>query len=134
MFRHSTTVRVRYGETDQMGYVYYGNYALYYEIGRVEALRSLGLSYRSLEEKGIMMPVVRVESKFIRPATYDDQISIRTTIKELPKKLITFHVQINRAADERLHEAKVTLYFHDINTGKMVSAPNEIVDRLKPYF
>ncbi len=80
MFVHETKLRVRYGETDQMGVVYYGNYALYYEVGRVEALRSIGMTYKGLEESGVMMPVAEVTSKYIRPAKYDDELTIRTII------------------------------------------------------
>ena len=94
MYSHTTKVRVRYAETDQMGYVYYGNYAQYYEIGRVEWIRSLGMSYRRLEEHGIMLPVVRVESKFIHPAKYDDELSIVSMVNKMPRRKIRFDVEI----------------------------------------
>ena len=133
MFEHSTTQRVRYGETDQMGFVYYGNYALYYEVGRVEALRALGLTYRSLEEKGIIMPVVRLDAKYIQPAQYDDLIHIHTAIKELPSRFITFHVTISNEANQLLHKAKVILCFRDLQRDCLISTPEEIISRLKPY-
>ena len=134
MFTHQTKLRVRYGETDQMGYVYYGNYALYYEVGRVEALRSLGLTYKRLEDQGILMPVVRIEAKYIKPAKYDDLIQITTTILELPSRFITFHVKMMNEENKLLHRAKVTLCFHDAQKNKAVSAPSEIVNVLAPYF
>ncbi len=133
MFKHSITQRVRYGETDQMGYVYYGNYALYYEVGRVEALRTLGLTYRELEENGIIMPVVRVEAKYIQPAKYDDLIEITTVIKEMPHRFITFEVLIKNEEKHILHKAKVTLGFMDINKNKPITTPPVIINCLKPF-
>src|SRR5690606_42098903 len=85
MYSHESHIRVRYSETDQMGYTYYGNYAAFYEVGRVEMLRSLGLTYRSFEESGIMMPVLELRSKFIKPDRYDDLITVCTILPELPK-------------------------------------------------
>lgn len=84
MYTHSTKIRVRYSETDQMGYVYNGNYAQYYEVGRVEMLRSLGMTYGSMESSGVMMPLLELKCKFIRPAFYDQELTIKTTVKELP--------------------------------------------------
>ncbi len=133
MFQHTSQIRVRYGETDQMGYVYYGNYALYYEVGRVEAIRALGLTYRALEEQGIMMPVVRVEAKYIQPARYDDLLTITSTIAEMPHRFIAFDVVIRR--DEViLHKARVTLCFRDAQSGRRVNTPDSITSRLLPYF
>jgi len=77
MFRSETKIRVRYGETDQMGFAYYGNYAQYYEVGRVEALRGIGMSYRELEEDGVMLPVYTFSIKYLKPALYDDEITIK---------------------------------------------------------
>ena len=82
-FNNSTTLRVRYSETDQMGYCYYGNYAQYFEVGRVEALRSIGMSYKSLEDRGIMLPVSDFQVTYKTPAKYDDQLTIQTKIIEL---------------------------------------------------
>jgi acyl-CoA thioester hydrolase len=85
-----TTVRVRYGETDQMGYCYYGNYAQYLEIGRVEALRSIGIRYKDLENDGVMLPVLDFQIKYISPAKYDDLLTIETTIEEVTGSRIFF--------------------------------------------
>ena len=91
MYQFETSIRVRYGETDQMGFAYYGNYALYYEIGRVEALRSLNISYKEIEDNGIILPVLEYNSKFIKPAHYDEEIRIKVLIKELPQVRIKFN-------------------------------------------
>ena len=84
MLSHTETIRVRYGETDQMGYVYYGNYALYYEVGRVELLRKLGISYKDLEQQGIGLPVLSLDIKYIKPARYDDLLTIKTSVLVIP--------------------------------------------------
>ena len=90
MYTSETSIRVRYGETDQMGYVYYGNYGMYYEVARVESLRQLGMSYREMEEMGVMMPVIENHTKFLAPALYDDLLTIVTTIREKPSVKIRF--------------------------------------------
>ena len=84
MFHSQVSIRVRYAETDRMGYVYYGNYTTYLEVARVEALRELGLSYKKMEDDGIMLPVLSLNIKFIKPAFYDDVITVKTCIKEMP--------------------------------------------------
>src|ERR1700741_695815 len=93
MLQKETKLRVRYGETDRMGYVYYGNYAEYYEVGRVETLRELGFSYKEMEDKGVMLPVVDFSISYKKPAFYDDEIRIVTSIKEMPGVRITFHYE-----------------------------------------
>src|SRR5258707_14375816 len=85
MYSSETKIRVRYAETDQMNIVYHGNYAQYFEVGRVESIRQLGLSYKDVEEMGVIMPVIEWTAKFIRPAHYDDLLTVRTTLKELPQ-------------------------------------------------
>ena len=84
MFEHTTKVRVRYGETDQMGYMYYGNYAEFYEVGRVEMLRSLGMTYSGMEASGVMMPVLDMHCKYLKPALYDEEISIKVIMNKMP--------------------------------------------------
>ena len=99
MYQFTTPIRVRYAETDQMGVVYYGNYAQYFEVGRVETIRSLGMSYKALEDMGVMLPVVEMNIKYLRPAHYDDVLNIQSTIKELPEKhIIEFHQEIYNEA------------------------------------
>ena len=95
MYEHSTTIRVRYAETDQMDIVYYGNYAQYFEVGRAEAIRNLGISYKDMELMGVKMPVVEMHTQFLRPAHYDDLITIKTQLRELPlKHQIEFHHEV----------------------------------------
>ncbi|MDW7695449.1 thioesterase family protein [Flammeovirgaceae bacterium SG7u.111] len=133
MFSYDYQLRIRYADTDQMGFVYYGNYASFYEIGRVESLRSLGLSYSELEATGVIMPVLECYSKFIRPALYDQLITIRTIIKELPSSRIYFEYEIYNEAEELINIGKTTLVFVDQKTKKPCVPPHEIMDALKPH-
>ena len=127
--------RVRYGETDQMGYLYYGNYAQYYEIGRVEMIRSLGLTYRQLEmDLGILMPVMNLNMRFVRPAYYDELIRIETTLRQLPDMFITFHVELYNEKEELVNGGSVKLCFVEAKTGNTVPTPDILSDKLKPYF
>ncbi len=135
MFIHNFSKRIRYGETDQMGYLYYGNYALLYEIGRSEAIRSLGISYREMEaDHKIMMPVISVESRFLAPLKYDELINIRTILQELPGKLIHFFHEIYNGENQLCHKAEVKLFFVDMVSQKRISAPVLLVNQLKPHF
>lgn len=135
MYTASTEARVRYGETDRMGYLYYGNYALYYEIGRVEMIRALGLSYRQMEDEGIIMPVAELRSKFIRPAFYDDLITIKTTIREWPQNhKIIFHSELYNEKAELLNIGAATLVFLDATTREKIGMPRVLHEKLKPYF
>ncbi len=135
MFEHITHERVRYGHTDQMGYLYYGHYPLFYEIGRTEAMRSLGLAYREMEQKhGIFMPVVSMEVKYLRPAFYDDLLEIKTEIREMPDKFITFHNELFNPSGKRINTGKVRLCFYDPVIKKTVPAPDFFVEKLKHYF
>lgn len=131
MYLHETKIRIRYGETDQMGYVYYGNYAQFLEIGRVEMLRSLGLSYKSLEEKGIMLPVVDFSIKYLKPARYDDLIKVRTMITEIPTAKIKFSYEIYNESDLLLTRAETTLVFVKKEDMKPTFAPQELIQELK---
>jgi acyl-CoA thioester hydrolase len=134
MFEYSTHIRVRYAETDQMGFVYYGHYAAYYEVARVESLRSLGLTYRSLEEEGILMPVVENKSKYIRPGRYDDLLRIQVRIDEMPHKRIKFNYEVFNEAGELINVGETLLAFVDRTSGKSCAAPGQIVEVLKPFF
>ncbi|MBO0948361.1 acyl-CoA thioesterase [Fibrella forsythiae] len=126
--------RVRYADTDQMGYVYYGNYARFYEIGRVEALRSLGFSYKEMEASGIMMPVYENTSRYLKPARYDDLLTVTVTIPELPRARIVFRYAISNEAGELLHTGQTTLVFQRADTGRLTAAPATLLDHLKPFF
>lgn len=134
MFQFDYNYRVRYADIDQMGYMYYGNYAKLYEIGRVEALRSLGLRYRDLEETGIIMPVYENKSRFISPAKYDDLVTIRVIIKELPKVRIVFNCEIYDEQQTLLHTGETTLVFVRTSNNRIATCPKEITDRLLPFF
>ncbi|MBL7803157.1 MAG: acyl-CoA thioesterase [Saprospiraceae bacterium] len=135
MYAHDTQLRVRYGETDQMGYLYYGNYAQYYEVGRVETIRSLGLSYKELEEvHGIWLPVVNMDMRFVRPAFYDDLLTVHTEIRELPDEYITFHTEIFNERRKLLNAGRVKLCFFDAATKKVVPAPELLLSQLRAYF
>lgn len=135
MYESTTEVRVRYGETDQMGYLYYGYYALYYEVGRAEAIRQLGFTYRELEEMGIMMPVVDLHAQYYRPALYDDLITVKTILKELPEShKIQFHSELYNEQKQLLNKGVTTLVFYDPTTKQKVNMPDELKNRLEPFF
>ncbi len=135
MIQHETYIRVRYGETDQMGYCYYGNYAQYYEVGRAELIRSLGLSYRNLEEEhGILMPVMSMNIRFVRPALYDENLKVITSLRKLPGKTMTFHSDIFNEKDELVNGGYVRLGFISSDKSKSLEAPKFLLEKLNPYF
>lgn len=132
MIQASVKFNIRYAETDQMGFVYYGNYAQYFEIGRVEALKKVGLSYRQLEESGYFLPVRKLEVEYLKAAKYDDEIEVQTTIPSMPSNRIDFDYEIFRG-EELLVRGSTTLFFMD-KQGKPIRPPQEFLDLLKPYF
>ncbi|MCS6973154.1 MAG: acyl-CoA thioesterase [Cyclobacteriaceae bacterium] len=134
MYQAETFVRVRYGETDQMGYVYYGYYAMYYEVARVEALRKLGLTYKSLEAMGIIMPVLENHSYFLAPGRYDEQLRIVTTIRQKPTVRIRFDYDIFNEANELINRGETLLAFIDRKSGRPTRPPQVMMEVLKPYF
>lgn len=135
MYIHETQLRVRYGETDQMGYLYYGNYALYYEVGRTESLRSLGFSYKGLEAEGVMLPVINLQSQYFRPAFYDDLITIKTSLQQLPETAeITFVSELFNEKGKLLNRGTVTLVFYDSQNKKKISMPDSLYKALAPYY
>lgn len=135
MYSHECNKRVRYAETDKMGYLYYGNYPLLYEIGRVEAMRAAGISYAEMEEQlDIMMPVLWMDSRYKAPALYDELLKIKTIVQSLPGKMIQFHHEIYNSKDALINEGQVKLVFVDMKTNKRISAPAYVTDKLKPYF
>lgn len=134
MYVHEITLRVRYGETDRMGYVYYGNYAEYLEVGRVEALRALGFPYKRLEDEGVLLPVNELWLRYHAPAFYDDELVLRTTITALPTARIQFAYAIRSLAGALLTEATTTLVFVDRSTGRPMRAPQELLNALRPFF
>jgi len=134
MYSHSTKIRVRYGETDQMGYMYYGNYAQYYEVGRVEMLRSLGMSYSAMEADGIMMPVLELKCKYIKPALYDQEITVKTIIKTLPGIRIFFDYELYNEKEELINIGATTLVFVDIKKNKPTNPPENFMEKLSVFF
>jgi acyl-CoA thioester hydrolase len=134
MFEHSTKLRVRYGETDQMGYMYYGNYAEFYEVGRVEMLRSLGLTYSGFEESGIKMPVLELKCKYLKPALYDEEITIKVTMDKMPGIRIHFRYELFNEKDELINTGETLLVFVSIQTNRPCLPPQDFLDRLKPFF
>ena len=134
MLISETKIRVRYGETDQMGYVYYGNYAQYYEVARVDALRKIGFRYKEIEEKGILLPVLDYSIHYNKPAFYDDELTIVTTIKELPSVRITFHYECFNEKKELLNTGVVTLVFIDKERNKPCIPPDWFMDEVEKYF
>jgi len=131
MYSFETKIRVRYGETDQMSFVYYGVYAQYYEVGRVELLRSLGVTYKELEEMGFALPVVNLNINYKKPAYYDDELTIRTTIKELPSAKITFYYEMLNVNNELLNIGEVVLVFVNKESGKPCFAPEMVINKFK---
>jgi len=129
--KNLTKIRVRYGETDQMGVVYYGNYALYIEQGRTEWLRAIGISYKWMEDNGIMLPVVHFSIDYKASAYYDDWITVETRLSEMPNVKIQFEYRVFNAENKLLANAKTVLVFIDKKTGKIVRAPQYLLERLK---
>lgn len=135
MLSHSTFRRVLYAETDQMGFLYHGNYIIYYEVGRVELFRSIGLSYKDMEVKlGVMMPVMSLQSRFLRPASYDEKIEIKTEMRKLPEREVTLHCELFNEGKLLINQGTVKLCFLDRNSRQRVDAPESWLNHLKPYF
>jgi acyl-CoA thioester hydrolase len=135
MFIAEYDIRVRYADTDQMNVVYHANYATYFEIARTEAIRTLGFTYREMEEMGIEMPVTEIEMRFLRPARYDDLLRVRTTLRHLPDNhRIEFHQEIFNDKGKLITSGRVTLYFLDKESKKRSSMPPELRERLLPFF
>jgi acyl-CoA thioester hydrolase len=133
MFQSTTKVRVRYAETDQMGYCYYGNYAQYYEVARVEALRSLGISYKNLETQGYLLPVSDFSIKYILPAFYDEELSVKCIIYELTNFKIKFKYEIHNNNGDLLNFGNTTLVFVDKETKKPVNCPDFLNNKLLKF-
>ncbi|GAA4042925.1 thioesterase family protein [Flavobacterium chungnamense] len=128
---YEVQVRVRYGETDQMGVVYHGSYVPYFEIGRVEWLRNKGVSYKALEESGIALPIVSMHLNYKKPARYDDMLTINTKLKKYSGVKIEFDCEIRSENEELLTTAHFILVFVDIKNGKPIVPPSYILDILK---
>lgn len=134
MFQHETQIRVTYADTDQMGYVYYGNYARFYEIARVESLRSLGLTYKELEKSGVMMPVLENHSKYLAPAYYDELLTIKTTIKDKPSVRIVFSYEVFNEEDKLIHSGETLLVFVNMTNSRPCRMPEVMEKLLGEYY
>jgi acyl-CoA thioester hydrolase len=126
-----TQIRIRYSETDKMGFVYYGNYPQFYEIGRTELFRSADFSYKKLEDAGILMPVLNLSVQYIRPAFYDDLITIKTMVKEVPKSRITFDYEIYNQSGELINKGDTTLGFLNAKTMRPCRPPKEFIEYIE---
>ena len=133
MYSHKINIRVRYSETDKMGFVYYGIYAQYYEVGRVELLRSLGISYKSLEDSGYELQVVIFKINYKRPAFYDDEIIIKTSISETPSSKITFDYECFNIDGSLLNNGQVVLVFVNRDTKKPCKVPQVVLEQLSDF-
>lgn len=135
MLTSETKIRVRYAETDQMGVVYHSNFFPYFEVARVESLRELGVSYAEIEKMGVIMPVVDVHARYVRPALYDDLLTIKTSLKELPlHHKIEFHHEVFNEKGELLCIGKIILYFMEKETMKRTNMPEALKKTLERYF
>ncbi len=135
MYISETKIRIHYALTDQMGVVYHGHYAQLYEIGRNEAIRDLGYTYKDIEAMGIILPVIDIHSRFLRPARYDDLVTVKTMLKELPvHHKIIFHSEIYNQENELLNVGDVTLYFMEAKTMKRCNMPEPLASKLAKYF
>lgn len=135
MFESETRLRVRYAETDQMGVVYHSNFFPYFESARAESIRQLGLTYSDMEKTGVIMPVIEVQCRYLRPARYDDLLTVKVILKELPvHHKIEFHHEVYNEQKELLATARIILYFMEAKTMKRVSMPEPLLKKLQPYF
>jgi len=136
VFQSEVQIRVRYSETDQMGYVYYGNFAAYFEVARTEAFRNLGINYKDMEqEEGIIMPVLEMRTKYIRPARYDDLLTIKVTVKNKPAGTrITFEYEVFNEAQELLTIGETTLVFVDTKTNRPIRLPASLLSKMDSFY
>ena len=135
MHTSETQIRIHYALTDQMGVVYHGHFAQFYEIGRTEAIRQLGFTYKDIESMGIIMPVVDIHLKFLHPAKYDDLITVKTILKELPlHHKIVFHGEIYNEEGQLLSMGDIILYFMEAKSMKRCSMPDLLRNKLESFF
>ncbi|RTQ45301.1 acyl-CoA thioesterase [Hymenobacter gummosus] len=135
MYSSDVHIRVRYAETDQMGYVYHGNFAAYFEVARTEAFRQLGISYKEMEAEGVGMPVGELRIKYKRPARYDDLLRVRMLLREMPQgSRVLFEYEIYNEANELLTEGSTLMVFVNGKTGRPTAIPEHILESVRPYF
>ncbi len=135
MYSHTTQIRVHYALTDQMGFVYHGHYAQFFEIARGEAIRNLGFTYKELEAMGVIMPVVDLHTRFLRPVRYDELINVTVTLREIPlHHKVEFHSEVHDSSGALCASGSVTLYFMEAATMKRTTMPQALVEVITPYF
>jgi len=135
MYVSETQIRIHYALTDQMGVVYHGHFAQLYEIGRTESIRQLGFAYKDIEALGIIMPVVNLQIKFFQPAKYDDLVTVKTILKELPQNhKIIYYGEIYNENNDLLSTAEITMYFMNAREMTRAIMPEELIGKLKGYF
>jgi len=135
MYISETKIRIHYALTDQMGVVYHGHFAQLYEIGRTESIRQLGFAYKEIEALGIIMPVVDLHVKFFQPAKYDDLVTVKTTLKEIPlNHKVIFYGEIFNENNELLSSGEITMYFMNAKEMTRANMPVELIEKLKVFF
>lgn len=134
MFTEEVKIHVRYAETDQMGYVYYGNYAIYFEVARVEAMRAIGFSYKEMEDRGIMMPVLELKNEFKSPGRYDEELTIKISVPEMPTLRIKFVYDVRGEDGRQVCLGETTLVWVKKDSSRPVRMPEELVKLLEPHF
>lgn len=134
MYTHEIQLRVRYADTDKMGFCYYGNYPKFYEIARVESFRTIGYPYKEMEDSGVGMPVLDLNIKYHAPAKYDDLLTIKLIIPQEPRARILFQYEIRNEEGKLLNTGETTLAFMNMETGRPVKMPQRMQDLLSPYF
>jgi len=134
MIENKTALKIRYSETDQMGYAHHGNYAQYFEIGRLELLHDLGISYKKMEEEGLILPVYSISTRFIKPAKFDDLLTLKTTLKEIPTARITFEYEIYNADNEKISTGETVLVFVDTKKNRPIKIPNALLSKIMEKF
>ena len=135
MYVSETQIRIHYALTDQMGVVYHGHFAQLYEIGRTESIRQLGFAYKDIEALGIIMPVVNLQIKFFQPAKYDDLVTVKTILKEIPlHHKIIYYGEIYNESKDLLSTAEITMYFMHAKEMTRANMPEELMGKLKGYF
>ena len=131
MITHIIPLRIRYGESDQMGYAHHGNYAQYFEMGRMELLRNLGISYKKMEEEGIILPVYSINTRFIKPAKFDDLLSLKTILRKTPSARIVFEYEIYNEKNELITTGDTTLVFVDTAKNRPIKIPQNILKKIE---
>ena len=134
MIENNTTFKIRYSETDQMGYAHHGNYAQYFEIGRLELLHELGISYKKMEDEGLILPVYSINTRFIQPARFDDTVRLRTLLKEIPGARITFEYEIYNSENKKISTGETVLVFVNTKKNRPIKIPKDLLLKITDKF